>query len=108
MKFLSSRREHQKQLRETFKQIEQIGTAATVQDADLLTGYIIGQIELKVKTGRLTHKQGDALEDMTFAINEEVRQQIEDDEKDSEEAADPESDLPEVEYFPQYAGAFRA
>lgn len=98
----NSRRQNKKQLRETMKQISRINEVESIREADFMTGYVCGQIELKVKENRLTRKQGDALVDMAFAINEDAEKRI------SEEdatiiPADSQEKQKTVDYFRQYS-----
>lgn len=63
-------------LREAYRAAEQIQTAETPRDADMLTGYAIGIIDEKVNNGKMTRATADAIEEMVIAVGEGVRREL--------------------------------
>lgn len=70
------KRNKRSDLRDLYRAAERIQTAETPREADILTGYVIGIIDEKCNSGRLTRSTADAIAEMVEAVGKEIRQKL--------------------------------
>lgn len=73
--------ENYKEFRFVFSQIRKISTQATLQEVDMMAGYLAGVTDERTIAGRLTHSQREALLEMIEAKQQQRREELEADEE---------------------------
>lgn len=67
------KKNRRRDLRAAYRVAEQIQTAETPREADLLTGYAVGIIDEKFRAGKLTAATADAIAEMVEAVGDGIR-----------------------------------
>lgn len=88
-------------MRACYRAAEQIQTARSPRDADILTGYAIGVIMEKYAAHKLTSYTAEAIADMAEAVGAGKRNAL----IAERQGREPEPDAPEVYQFADYADA---
>lgn len=70
------KKNRRRDLRAAYRAAEQIKTAETPREADLLTGYAVGIIDEKFRAGKLTAATADAIAEMVEAVGDGIRREL--------------------------------
>lgn len=99
MRLIKDRRS---ELRKVYREAEIIQDASTPREADMLTGYVVGVISEKHKTGKLSGRTAKAIIKMIEAVGEGKRLELLDQQEQKEYKSKKKEEDPQEYDFAEY------